>query len=748
MTALQRVWGWRSRATLLILIGLAVVLTTGTVSSHAFIERSDPEANAVVPALPSQAQLWFTEPVEPKYSYAQLFDSSGKLIATPESQVSGDQKQMTLPLPANLAKGTYTIQYRNVSAADGHPNAGYVPFTIGGQADVVVPSPPVSASAGSPPIWLNTLGRWLSLLGITGAVGALLCWQWVILPSIVTIAGPRRERMTRVIRNFALACVAIGLIGSMIALVVQAMAIAITASVASIVDTLRDTNYGHVWIIRVILLAALGIVLGRRALWYGQPGGRSWNVATAAAVIALAPYALISHAAAQPIGQPAAIAADWLHLLATSAWVGGLLALTVSLVLATRGVPAAQRRAVYAVAIPRFSTLAIASVLILALTGFYASWLEIGNLPALLDTSYGRTLLMKLGLLVPLLLLGAANLRVIGPRLQRNARTGTQFGCTVTAEVILAIAILVVVGLLTSLPTARETLTAKTGQSSFHVFDQGVHATIRVAPAAVGVNRYDADIGLEKGDLPEETKVLLRVSRKGDVEGIREIKLAKSSAGHYTASGSELSVVGSWQLELLVRRPAEPDWQTTVPIDIGKTPPEARVPGPPPRFSGLLAASGILAAGGAVIALVIGLRRRKGKRTLTELGGVLILISVVALGATRTSQTANADVPNPIPMSAASVAAGEKAFQANCVACHGASGRGDGPMAQILNPPPADLTASHVDTHTDGDIYGWVKNGYPGSAMPGFSDKLSETEMWQLVNYVRSLRHPVTDSTP
>ena len=160
MMACQRSWGVaRARHPLLVLIGIATVLTTGTASAHAFLDRSDPEANAVVPSPPAQAQLWFTEPVEPKYSYAQLFDSNGKLIATPESQVSGDPTQMTLSLPKDLAKGTYTIQYRNDSAAHGHPNSGYIPFTIGGQADMVVPSPPTITTTGSPPIWLNTLGR-------------------------------------------------------------------------------------------------------------------------------------------------------------------------------------------------------------------------------------------------------------------------------------------------------------------------------------------------------------------------------------------------------------------------------------------------------------------------------------------------------------------------------------------------------------------------------------------------------------
>ncbi|WP_173380678.1 copper resistance protein CopC, partial [Nitrolancea hollandica] len=184
---------------------------------------------------------------------------------------------ITLSLPSDLAKGTYTIQYRNVSAADGHPNSGYIPFTIGGQADVVVPSPPATVTATTPPVWLNTLGRWLSLLGGTGAVGALFCWRWVILPSCASLSGPRRDVVTRSIRRLALASVAIGVAGSLIALGVQAMAIAVTASVTSIGNVLRDTNYGHIWLIRLMLLVVLGLVLSRQSLWDSRDGGQFWR---------------------------------------------------------------------------------------------------------------------------------------------------------------------------------------------------------------------------------------------------------------------------------------------------------------------------------------------------------------------------------------------------------------------------------------------------------------------------------------
>jgi hypothetical protein len=133
---------------------------------------------------------------------------------------------------------------------------------------------------------------------VAGAVGALFGWRWVILPGITGLAGPRREAITRAIRAFALAGVATGLVGSLIALIVQAMALSGSASVTSIGATLRDTNYGHVWLARVALLVMLGVIPSGRALWEKQPGGRRWMLASGVAVLALAPYAFISHAAA------------------------------------------------------------------------------------------------------------------------------------------------------------------------------------------------------------------------------------------------------------------------------------------------------------------------------------------------------------------------------------------------------------------------------------------------------------------
>ncbi len=68
---------------------------------------------------------------------------------------------------------------------------------------------------------------------------------------------------------------------------------------------------------------------------------------------------------------------------------------------------------------------------------------------------------------------------------------------------------------------------------------------------------------------------------------------------------------------------------------------------------------------------------------------------------------------------------------------HGATGRGDGPLAASLRPRPADFRTHMEAGHTDGELYTWITKGVPGTAMPPFEGQLSEDERWHLVNYIR-----------
>jgi putative copper export protein/mono/diheme cytochrome c family protein len=93
---------------------------------------------------------------------------------------------------------------------------------------------------------------------------------------------------------------------------------------------------------------------------------------------------------------------------------------------------------------------------------------------------------------------------------------------------------------------------------------------------------------------------------------------------------------------------------------------------------------------------------------------------------------------SPMGYTTQSIARGSRLFAENCVSCHGASGRGDGPIAQRLAVPPANLAAAHVLGHTEGDLFWFVTAGI-GTGMPGFAATLDEAERWDLVNWVQTL---------
>lgn len=95
---------------------------------------------------------------------------------------------------------------------------------------------------------------------------------------------------------------------------------------------------------------------------------------------------------------------------------------------------------------------------------------------------------------------------------------------------------------------------------------------------------------------------------------------------------------------------------------------------------------------------------------------------------------------NPFTASSAVIDSGRTTYQNHCVSCHGATGQGDGPQAISLPWQPANLTEHMViGKHTDGQVFLWVQNGIPNSAMPAFGQDLSEEEIWQLVTYLRTL---------
>ncbi len=97
-----------------------------------------------------------------------------------------------------------------------------------------------------------------------------------------------------------------------------------------------------------------------------------------------------------------------------------------------------------------------------------------------------------------------------------------------------------------------------------------------------------------------------------------------------------------------------------------------------------------------------------------------------------------AEVPNPIAFSDESVAAGAEIYTANCAACHGDEGEGDGPAAVALEKPPADLHEDHVQDLSDGALFYIITHGRAETPMPAWEEVLDEDQRWNVVNFLRT----------
>jgi len=92
------------------------------------------------------------------------------------------------------------------------------------------------------------------------------------------------------------------------------------------------------------------------------------------------------------------------------------------------------------------------------------------------------------------------------------------------------------------------------------------------------------------------------------------------------------------------------------------------------------------------------------------------------------------NVKNPVK----GVGDAKKNIETNCVPCHGATGKGDGPTAAALPPPkPTDWASSRVASETDGELFWKISNGR--GAMPPWKH-LPEKDRWEIVNYIRTLQ--------
>jgi putative copper export protein len=488
------------------------------------------------------------------------------------------------------------------------------------------------------------------------------------------------------------------------------------------------TRFGIIWLVRVVLSFALAGLLPDAS----SPRDRWIGVGLAA--LLLLTISLNSHAAAQP--EPVIpVLADWLHLVGAAVWVGGLTHFVAGLWAARQLEPQFRSR-LTAYLIPRFSALAIASVGVLALTGFYAAVVQIGSFDALVNTLYGRTLIIKSLIALPMLGLGAINLLRVSPAMKKAAANQgndplvKRFRSIITVELTLGVVLFLSVGVLTAIPPARIVATAPEIIRETTLDDMQLRLSI--TPGRVGVNTFELTVLASGQPLTEAKEVLLRFTPASGKLPASEVTLTPDSNGRYTIKASNLSLPDNWQVQTVVRRNDKFDAFANFAVSLTPTASSG-------SFPWYRIAGGLLFVGGLLYLFAFATLGQT-QRQLIGYGIIpalaLAVISVVVFY--REPAAPPTGIINPIPPNIDSISQGQKLYVTNCMPCHGQSGKGDGPVGLTLSPRPADLTIHTAPgVHEDGQLWLWISDGFPGSVMPAFRG--SDEQRWHLVNYIRTL---------
>jgi copper transport protein len=534
----------RSVATGLALV--ATLLLAGPAAAHALPQSSDPSAGADLATAPIAVTITFGERPDPKLSTIKVLDTGGNVVSSGSTTaVPADPLKLTVALQP-LSAGVYTVAWRTVSAVDGHLATGSFGFGVG-----VAPSPAAAGSTGGQGTTGGDsgtsagaiLGRWLLFLGLLTLLGAAAFGIIVASPSPILYR-----------RLLPLAWL-LAAIGSGIVIAVE-----IADSGASL-DEILGSSLGNGILLRGVplLVAGSGVVVAQR-----RPGRASLAVVALGACVALLADVLLSHAAA---GSNAAVdvAVQALHVVAVGLWLGGLAGL-----LLTIGRTADERTARTA---RRFSWLATIGIAIVAVTGLLRAIAEVGTVDALLTSDFGHLVIAKTALLATLALLGAVNHFRNVPAAGRTVGGLRRVG---SVELLVGATVLLLTASLVNLAPPVEVAAAAAPSPSASAmplivdgsdFGTSVKVRLAVSPGTAGFDTFTAAVtDYDSGAPVAADGVTLRFvfPARSDV-GSSRLDLAPTEAGVFAATGSNLSLDGTWQVTALVARGAS---SVEVPLEL------------------------------------------------------------------------------------------------------------------------------------------------------------------------------------
>jgi copper transport protein len=520
-----------------LLIGLFCVLLgpTGPASAHAALVNSDPGNGTIVPDAPNKVTLTFSESVQLLEGKIQVLAPDGS--RADQGQPTAQATTVSIPLRTGIGRGTYLVSYRVISA-DSHPVTGSLTFSVGAAS---VPPTATEQDVNVDPVvrTLIPIGKWLGYVGLVLLVGPTLVLA-LLWPHRLSRSGPAKLIWTGV-----------GLIvGSTLLAIWLQVPYSIGTTLFDVrIGDLRDvlgSTFGAVMLVRLGVICAAALLL--RPLLTGSGGESKTDLALLGVlgVAALATWPLTGHPTASPVAG-VSVVVDAIHLAAMSVWLGGLVMLVAFLL------RQATERELGAI-LPIWSRWAATAVAALILAGVVQALIEVSSLDGLVNSTYGRLLLVKVALVAGVLAAAYVSRRIVKRKAAEEEPRGLRR--VVAVELAITAVIIGVTSVLVQIPPPRTAEAAQTGAVSTTVTktltDSRMALQVDVFPAAVGNNSIHLyAYTLDNKPLPVvEWGATAALTAKG-IEPI-EIPLLRLTDFH-AVGDIALPQPGEWTLKLTAR---------------------------------------------------------------------------------------------------------------------------------------------------------------------------------------------------
>ncbi|MFF5233994.1 copper resistance CopC/CopD family protein [Dactylosporangium sp. NPDC000521] len=363
---------------------LILLLPASPAGAHAIIERTAPVADTVVDQLPGEITLTFSEPVRIVADKIRVIAPDGSRADT--GKPAARDTELVIPLKSGGPKGTYLVSYRVISA-DSHPVSGGYSFSYG-QVSAV----PGGSDAGADVKTDAVVKNAMSVARFIGFAGLIL----LVGPALVLFALWPRRLSARDPGRVALTGTGLLAFSAVLELYLQIPYTSGTSLFDVSSTAAREvlgTAFGAAHLIRIAVAIAVAVLL--RPLIAGRAGKIDQTLLIILGVVGLATWPISGHPSASPV-PTLTVVADAAHLAAMAVWLGGLLMLFAFLL------RRANTRELTAI-VPVWSGWALLAITVLVLAGTAQALVEIGTLDALTGTTYGRLVMVKVGLLAVIL---------------------------------------------------------------------------------------------------------------------------------------------------------------------------------------------------------------------------------------------------------------------------------------------------------------------------------------------------------